>query len=116
MRLKWLRYVPLQDADYYASRYRQTHQLRRQLAQQLACQALDVVPGVANFLLCRVPADAASAAVEHCRQHDVFLRDAESMGTRIGNRCLRIAVKCSDDNRRIAATIRTSLGRSEAGA
>jgi histidinol-phosphate/aromatic aminotransferase/cobyric acid decarboxylase-like protein len=83
----------LQDRDYYAARYRETHTYRAELAAALS--ALDVVPGVANFLLCHLPEDGPGAAevVSRCRTAGVFLRDASNMGASLGTHAIRIAVK-----------------------
>jgi len=37
----------LQEPEYYANRYRETHGLRRRLTEDLAGHVLDVVPGTA---------------------------------------------------------------------
>jgi hypothetical protein len=53
-----------------------------------------VLPGVANFLLCLLLGDGptADAVVQGCRSA-TFLRDAAPMGTQLGPRTIRIAVK-----------------------
>src|SRR5262249_33508080 len=44
----------MQDPDYYAARYTETHRLRHELAEQISrFIGWEVLPGVANFLLCR---------------------------------------------------------------
>src|SRR6266850_1229630 len=47
----------LQDPEYYAARYRETGALREELADQLRSLSWEVVPGIANFLLCHLPTD-----------------------------------------------------------
>lgn len=94
----------LQDPDYYAARWRETHLLRRDLAKALVqFSGWEILPGVANFLLCHLPADGPTAAeiVRDCRARGLFLRDVGSMGQSLGNRALRIAVKDSDTNARM---------------
>lgn len=86
----------LQDPDYYAAKYAETHCLREELAEQLAERAgWEIIPGVANFLLCRLPADGPSAAtvVKASRARGLFVRDAAVMGRNLGSHALRIAVK-----------------------
>jgi histidinol-phosphate/aromatic aminotransferase/cobyric acid decarboxylase-like protein/GNAT superfamily N-acetyltransferase len=85
----------LQDPDYYNMRYEQTRQLRAQLATRLTHFGWSIVPGIANFLLCQLPANGpdASTIVRRCRDHGLFLRDAAGMGTDMGSHSLRIAVK-----------------------
>lgn len=86
----------LQDQEYYVTRWRETHQLRAQLSDALRqLDGWDVLPGVANFLLCFLPEHGPTAAdfVQDCRAHGLFLRDVGSMGRNLGRRALRIAVK-----------------------
>ena len=93
----------LQDPDYYALRYRETHELREELSGLLRSLGWKAVPGVANFVLCDLPDDGPDAATVtvRCREKGLFLRDASSMGTRLGRRAVRIAVKDRETNRRM---------------
>jgi len=83
----------LKDPSYYAERYQQTHALRAMLGEALA--AFDLVPGIANFLLCHLPQDGPAAAevVARCRDFGLFIRDASTMGSSLGDRAIRIAVR-----------------------
>jgi histidinol-phosphate/aromatic aminotransferase/cobyric acid decarboxylase-like protein/GNAT superfamily N-acetyltransferase len=104
----------LADADYYASMYAATHANRAALQRALENECgLEVVDSVASFLLCHIPDDRPTAAdiVRACREHDVFLRDAGGMGTRMGARALRVAVKDEHTNSRIVAVLREALER-----
>jgi histidinol-phosphate/aromatic aminotransferase/cobyric acid decarboxylase-like protein len=86
----------LQDDHYYAERYRQTGVLRAQLSDALSSlPSIDVVPGLANFLLCHLPENGPPASVvdSRCRERGLFIRDASTMGTSIGRHAIRIAVK-----------------------
>jgi histidinol-phosphate/aromatic aminotransferase/cobyric acid decarboxylase-like protein len=93
----------LRDPEYYVARYAETAILREQLADQLRTLNFEVVPGVANFLLCHLPPNGPDAAsvVSYCRQQGVFLRDAGPMGSQLGSHALRLAVKDYEGNRRI---------------
>ena len=94
----------LQESGYYARRYAQTHRFRARLAEQLGrFEGWEIVPGVANFLLCHPPADGPDAAeiVRQCGKYGLFLRDAGGMGSRLGRHALRIAVKDEETNKRI---------------
>ena len=104
----------LQDPEYYMRRYAETRAARSELAQDLQAMGLEVVPGVANFLMCHMPSDGPDAAtvVARARVHDVFIRDASSMSPRLGSRCVRIAVKDPETNSRIVAALRSSLDMS----
>lgn len=93
----------LQDRRYYIERYRETTELRAGLYDALSSMNLDVVPGVANFLLCHLPDDAPTAAevVSRCREMGLFIRDVSSMGSSLGARAIRIAVKDRETNERM---------------
>jgi histidinol-phosphate/aromatic aminotransferase/cobyric acid decarboxylase-like protein len=108
----------LQDRDYYAARHAQTAVLRDRLARELRALGLDVIPGVANFLLCHLPEtgpDAATVAAR-CRTQNLFIRDAAQMGTRLGNRALRLAVKDQATNARMVDILAAATGRVHADA
>ena len=104
----------LQDPDYYARMYDQTHVLRRQLARQLSevC-GLYVVPSVANFLLCHLPDDGIDAAtlVDRCHRHRLFIRDVSNMGSQFGRHDVRIAVKDAETNHRVIKILAHVLKR-----
>jgi histidinol-phosphate/aromatic aminotransferase/cobyric acid decarboxylase-like protein/GNAT superfamily N-acetyltransferase len=99
----------LKDPDYYRARYAQTAQLRRNLAAGLRRLGWEVTDGCASFLLCHVPEDGWDAAhwVRACQKHHLFLRDASGMGTDMGARSIRIAVKDQKTNRRILRILAT---------
>jgi histidinol-phosphate/aromatic aminotransferase/cobyric acid decarboxylase-like protein len=101
----------LQDPDYYAARYAETAALREELAEQLRLLGLEIVPGVANFILCHLPPDApdAAAVVKRCREQNLFLRDAAAMGLQLGRHTLRLAVKDAAINRRMVEILSTVL-------
>jgi len=93
----------LRDPQYYAVRYRETARLREGLAAGLESLGWEVLPGIANFLLCHLPADGPSAAfiTAACRKRDLFMRDAALMGTQLGTHAIRIAVKDAATNRKM---------------
>ncbi|MEO6005630.1 MAG: aminotransferase class I/II-fold pyridoxal phosphate-dependent enzyme [Opitutus sp.] len=97
---------------YYAARYAETHELRNKLASELERLGCAVLPGVANFLLCQLPEDGRSAGtlVAACRERGLFLRDAALMGTQLGSRAIRIAVKDAATNVRMIEIIAQCLG------
>jgi histidinol-phosphate/aromatic aminotransferase/cobyric acid decarboxylase-like protein len=98
--------------DYYRARWAETHVLRAELQQQLERFGWDVIPGCANFLLCHLPIDGPDTAqvVEQARLRGVFLRDVSTMGTRIDDRTLRVAVKDGAANARIVQALAAVLG------
>ena len=98
----------LQDREYYAKRYQQTHRLRVELAAALTSDCdLDVVQGTANFVLCHLPEDGPTAAhvAAACRKRELFLRDAGNLGQCLGAYVIRIAVKDSPTNQRIVSIL-----------
>jgi histidinol-phosphate/aromatic aminotransferase/cobyric acid decarboxylase-like protein/GNAT superfamily N-acetyltransferase len=101
----------LEEPEYYAARYGETHLLRETLATALRALGLDVIPAVANFLLCHLPEQSPEAATvsRRCREHSVYLRDAGEISPVLGPRALRIAVKDDPTNRRIIEVLREIL-------
>ena len=93
----------LQEPDYYRARWAETASLREGLASGLARLGWDVLPGIANFLLCHLPDDGPDAAtlVRRCRERDLFIRDAALMGADVGGRTVRTAVKDRETNGRM---------------
>jgi len=93
----------LRATDYYESQWRETRVLRAELQRDLESIGWNVTPGCANFLLCELPASAppASVLVELAQSRGLFLRDAASMGTGVGERAVRVAVKDRTTNARM---------------
>ena len=102
----------LSSVDYYAARWSETHALRAALRAGLEALGWDVVPGVANFLLCHLPEDGPTAAdvVESSRRRGVFVREVGNMGTRFGPRVLRVAVKDELTNHRMLEILSAATG------
>lgn len=101
----------LNDPGYYRARWMETHRLRAQLTGELCGLGIDVVPSVANFLLCHLPANGpdASAVVARARTHDLYLRELGDMGTGLGRYAFRIAVKDAAANSRMVAILKLVL-------
>lgn len=98
--------------EYYAARYAETSELREALAGALrGAFHWDVLPGIANFLLCQLPPDGPDAAtlVARCRVHGLFLRDAATMGASLCRHSLRIAVKDSATQARMLKILARSV-------
>ena len=102
----------LQDPDYYQERYEQTHTLREGLAANLLT-VLDgeVLPGVANYLMCHLGDGGPDAItlLDQCRKHNLFLRDISATSPSVGSRAFRIAVKDFDTNHRMVQTLTCAL-------
>lgn len=103
----------LQDPDYYAARYEETARLREELAGDLHALGWQVLPGVANFLLCHLgqAGPDAETVVHRCRERKLFVRHAAQMGASLGPRTIRLAVKDAATNRRMVAVIRNTLAQ-----
>ena len=101
----------LEEHEYYAARYRETHALREKLAAGLQDLGLDVNPSVANFLLCHLPERYPDAALvaRRCRKQGVYIRDAGEISRGLGDRALRIAVKDEESNCRILKVLGEAL-------
>jgi len=94
----------LENPGYYQGRYRETAELRLGLFKELERRTdLEVIPGVANFLMCHSPEEGpdAQTIVRQCRERGLYLRDVSSMGSCLGSRAFRIAVKDGATNRQM---------------
>jgi len=102
----------LEDPGYYAAKYVETHALRQQLAEALKPLKWEIVPSVTNFLLCHLLENGpdAETLLTRCREHGLFLRNVSSMGTLLGNRAVRIAVKDAATNRRMVEILAEVAG------
>ena len=112
----------LRATDYYGARWRETHRLRAELQGGLEHLGWEVTPGCANFLLCHLPDGGPDAAtiVSAAAARDLFIRNAGPMGTALGSRAVRVAVKDRATNSRmldilaevtVAAQTHASVGR-----
>jgi histidinol-phosphate/aromatic aminotransferase/cobyric acid decarboxylase-like protein/GNAT superfamily N-acetyltransferase len=103
----------LEDAEYYSARHAETAILRDRLAEQLGGFGWEIVPGIANFLLCHLPEDGPDApgVVGACRALGLFLRDSAAMGGQLGPDAIRISVKDASTNNRMIVILEAVLGR-----
>ena len=107
----------LEDPGYYRGRYAETAALRETLAGDLRTLGWDIVPGIANFLLCHIPGEGPDAAslVDSCRRRGLFLRDAAVMGSRLGTHAVRVAVKDPGTNSKMMGIIEDVLHKATVG-
>lgn len=99
----------LNDERYYQQRYQETHQLRADLTRQLSeLPFLRVYPSVANFLLIELLDQHMSAQqiVHALKQHQIYVRNADSMSRQFDDKFLRIAIKPAHQQQRIVAALR----------
>jgi histidinol-phosphate/aromatic aminotransferase/cobyric acid decarboxylase-like protein len=103
----------LEDPDYYANRYRETHQLRDDLASSLRKAGLEVCPSVANFLLCELPAGSPTAArvSQRSRVRGLYFRPGNEISPTLREDVLRVAVKDRPANQRIVAILQWAMRR-----
>lgn len=103
--------LALQDREYYAARYAETFRLRESLCRQIEALGWNVIPGIANFLLCHLPKSGSTAQqlAAACAQRGLFLRDAATMGPQLGPRAIRVAVKDAATNDRMVEIIQSVL-------
>jgi histidinol-phosphate/aromatic aminotransferase/cobyric acid decarboxylase-like protein len=101
----------LSDPEYYAARYVETAELRAELALEMGRLGLEIVPGIANFLLARLSSTGPDAGmvVKRCRERGLFIRDAGAMGSQLGDRSLRIAVKGRGTNQKMLSILKSAL-------
>ena len=102
----------LQSHDYYTRQYHETHKLRAQLISGLHELGIsEIIAGCANFVMFHLPMvyDNAQSIVQKCRMHGLYLRDASGMGTAIGNRAIRLAVKDTSTNQRMLNILESVL-------
>jgi histidinol-phosphate/aromatic aminotransferase/cobyric acid decarboxylase-like protein len=101
----------LQEPEYYQARYAETGQLREEFAEQLRSLGWKTLPGIANFLLCHMSIEGPDAAkvVEQCKPYGLFLRDAGTMGQRLGTHAIRVAVKDASTNQRMVEILKDAL-------
>lgn len=101
----------LAEPDYYAARHAETHALREEFAKGIAALGWEVVSSVTNFLLCHLPPDGPDAptVITRCRKQGLFLRDAAAMGSQLGDRAIRVAVKDAGTNRRMLRILGDAL-------
>lgn len=101
----------LESRDYYEARWAETASLREDLARELRTLGIEVLDGVANFLLCHLPSSGPTPAVliARCREQNVFLRDVSSMGKALGANAFRVAVKDAASNGQVISALRDAL-------
>ncbi|MDD3276058.1 MAG: aminotransferase class I/II-fold pyridoxal phosphate-dependent enzyme [Kiritimatiellales bacterium] len=102
----------LNSPGYYEKLYKETHRLRAQLVEGLQQIGIrEIIPGIANFILFHLEDHHPDAAtvIHRCREKGLFLRDASEMGSGLGNRAIRIAVKDAQANHRMLQILGTAL-------
>jgi histidinol-phosphate/aromatic aminotransferase/cobyric acid decarboxylase-like protein len=102
----------LEDDAYYRNRHQETHRFRTELIDGLKRIGIrEIVPSAANFVMMHLEPEhpSAAAVVNEVKKCGVFLRDVSSMGSELGARALRIAVKNQETNAKIVAALGRAL-------
>lgn len=105
----------LQADDYYKIQYQQTHKLREDLIKGLRRLGIhEIIHGTTNFILFHLPEDGkdAPSLVKECQEHGLYIRDVSGMGSNMGSRAIRIAVKDKETNQRMLNILEDVLGQS----
>lgn len=98
----------LGEEVYYERCRAETCRLRRRLLAEVASLGLQDVCGEANWVLLKLPDEAAPASdwVQAAAQDQIFLRDAGKTSAILKGRYLRIAVRSSPENGRVVDVLR----------
>jgi histidinol-phosphate/aromatic aminotransferase/cobyric acid decarboxylase-like protein len=103
----------LRSPEYYLARRNETAELRKELAAAIQSLSLgiDVIDGCGNYVFFHLPDDLPTAdeLAQCCRREGLFIRNASGMGTALGDRALRIAVKDSATQLRIVEILKRAL-------
>ena len=102
----------LKDDAYYEKCYEQTHKLRDEFTKELLkFESIEIVPSVANFILCHLPENGpdADSVVLQCRDKGLYIRDVSNMGTNFGTYTIRIAIKDRITNQTILNILKNVL-------
>jgi histidinol-phosphate/aromatic aminotransferase/cobyric acid decarboxylase-like protein len=95
-------------------RYWETKDLRGKLVQGLSAMGItEIIPGIANFVMFHLPEtmDTAESIVKTCRDHGLFLRNVAGMGSEVGHRAMRMAVKEEETNNRMLEIFRSTINQ-----
>jgi len=102
----------LEDPAYYEEQYGSTHLLRGEMHEGLRGIGIhEIVPGEANFLMFHLDESQPTGeqVIKRAREAGVFVRDVASMGSDLGLRALRIAIKDPASNERILRTLQQCM-------
>ncbi len=98
----------LKDEKYYQEKYLETHQLRKEMIDELSkIESIKIYPSVANFFLIELLNKTLNAEeiVQTFRKQNIYIRNPDSMSSQFGNKFLRIAVKNKELNNKIVSEL-----------
>ncbi len=101
----------LKDEGYYLQKYQETHELRKEMIQELSSLNVEIYDSVANFFIIELKdkTKGAEEIIQKLREQKIYLRNCDSMGTQFNNDCIRIAVKNREDNNKIISALKNVL-------
>jgi histidinol-phosphate aminotransferase len=102
----------LKDEEFYQQKIQETHQLRRELMEQLSrIPGLKVYDSVANFILMELTSARKSAAqvYREMRENGIHIRNCDSQSLQFRGQFIRTAVKNRASNQKIAQALRAVL-------
>lgn len=102
----------LEDPAYYKEQYCRTHLLRAEMHDALHRMGIhEIVPGEANFLMFHLDAAQPTAVqvIDVAQQEGVFIRDVAGMGSNLGPRALRVAIKDRAQNGKVVRALQRSV-------
>ena len=102
----------LKDPKYYRTKYKQTNRLKKGFVSLLSqIPKLKVYDSVANFILVELTDSKLSAAqiINQLKSKGIFLRNCDSMSQQFDDNFIRIAVRNKEQNKKIAASLRTVI-------
>ena len=98
----------LKDEKYYHEKYQETHQLRKDMIDELSkIKSIKIYSSVANFFLIELLNEKLNAEeiVQTLRKQNIYIRNTDSMSSQFGNKFLRIAVKNKKANQKIVSEL-----------
>lgn len=104
----------LKDGKYYEEKYQETHQLRKEMIDELLkINSIKIYSSFANFFLIELLDDKMESEeiVERLREQNIYIRNTDSMSSQFGNRFLRVAVKSKESNQKIVTELIKVLSR-----
>ncbi|MDD5697955.1 MAG: cobyric acid synthase [Victivallaceae bacterium] len=102
------------SGDYARETIAGIAELRRDFAGRLAALGLKVFPGVANYLLAKLPAEPAAVYDRLLKEYHIAVRDCGNFAG-LSSRFFRAAVKAQDENDYFSASLKQVLTAGASG-
>src|SRR3989344_1497609 len=97
----------LRDEKYYEEKYQETHQLRKEMTDELSkIKSIKIYPSITSFFLLELLDEKTSEEiVKMLHEQNIYIRNTDSISSQFGNKFLRIAVKSRELNQRIVSEL-----------